>query len=407
MTGKKNSTDALQVALLMVVLEEEAVDAVRQAAAEMHWALVPLKFDKYFSTARGPHLTQQAILSQACLALIDFDRDPELALYTAEFLRHSFYQKIAIVGLSSHEDPELLLKAMRAGCSEFLTKPLDMDEFADTLARLDRHWSMRSARQENTGRLLSFFGAKGGVGTTTLAVHLAISLVSVSKKKVLLIDNHAQLGHVCLYLGLDGNRYHFAELVRNVSRLDQDLLRGFIATHSSGLDVLSSPDAYGSARNTDDEAVARTLDFLSAAYDFVLLDCEASFDHGNLSVVQASSQVYLVSTPEIGSIRDLSRYVDGLTQNEQATEKLQVIVNRYSSREAISIEQIEKAMRLPVAIKIPNQYSEVVSSINAGEPLAPGGKSQFSVQIREWAIALGGDAQSDSRPARKSFAPWK
>jgi len=403
----KYNSEALQVAVLTVNAAQETVEQIRQFATNMPWALVPLDFENYFSTTRRPHLTQQAINAQACIAVIDFDKDPELALETAEFLRQTFY-KIAIVALSSATDPDLLLRAMRAGCSEFLGKPFDHDEFLDMLARLDQRWSASVARPESSGKILSFFGAKGGVGTTTLAVHLAMFLVQVSRKKVLLIDNHAELGHVCLYLGLDGNHHHFNELVRNISRLDQDLLRGFITTHPSGLDILSSPDVHGSVRNTDAESVERTLEFLSTQYDFILLDCEASFDDTTVAVVDISNYVYLIATPEIGAIRDLSRYVDGLIQNEQATEKLHVVINRYSSREAVTIEQIEKTLHLPIAIKIANNYSELVRSINVGEPLPPDRKSDFSLQLVRWATALTGTTEATAQgPVKKRFALWK
>lgn len=408
MIQKRHNSDALQVAILTVNVDRETVDRIRQSAATMPWALVEVDFEHYFSTAKRPHFTQKAIDSQACIAVIDFDKEPELALETAEFLRQSFYHKVAIVALSSATDPDLLLRAMRAGCSEFLGKPFEDDEVLDTLAKLDQRWSASIARPQNSGKVLSFFGAKGGVGTTTLTVHLATFLVSVCRKKVLLIDNRGQLGHVSLYLGLDGSHHHFHELVRNVSRLDQDLLRGFIATHPSGLDVLSSPDVYGGVRNADPDSVERTLEFLSTQYDFVLLDCEASFEDVNFAVIHLSNWVYLIATPEIGAIRDLSRYVDGLIQNEQATEKLQVIINRYSSHEAVTIEQIEKAVHLPIAIKIANNYSEVVRSINIGKPVAPDRKSDFSSQMMKWATALAGVAETTSQePAKKRFALWK
>ena len=254
---------------------------------------------------------------------------------------------------------------------------------------------------------MSFFGAKGGVGTTTLAVHLAMNLVRSQGKKVLLIDNHAQLGHIVLYLGMDGSNHHFYDLVQNVSRLDQELLRGFIATHSSGLDVLSSPDVYGGSWKTDADAVERTLEFLSTQYDFVLLDCEASFEDINLAVIAFSNWIYLVATPEIGAIRDLSRYVDGLIQNEQATKKLRVIINRYSSHEAVTLEQIERAVHLPIAIKIPNNYGELVRSINIGEPLSMDSKSDFSVQMTKRATSLVKVAiPTAAEPAKKKFALW-
>jgi pilus assembly protein CpaE len=400
--------DALQVVVITVNVEQATVDQIRESAGGMPWNLVQVDFENYLSAAKRPHFTERAINAQACIAVIDFDKEPDRALETSEFLRQSFYHKIAIMALSSATDPDLLLRAMRAGCSEFVGKPFDRDDFTDTLTRLDLRWTAAICRTHNSGKVLSFFGAKGGVGTTTLAVHLAMFLVRSFGKRVLLIDDHAQLGHICLYLGLDGSHHHFHELVGNVSRLDQDLLKGFIATHPSGLDVLSSPDVHGGVRNTDAESVERTLEFLSTQYDFVLLDCEPSFEDINLAIIALSTFVYLVSTPEIGSIRDLSRYVDGLIQNEQATEKLQVVINRYSSHEAITIEQIEKAIRLPIAFKIPNSYSELVRSINTGEPVPSDRKSDFSKQLMKWAAVVAGvDQKTVAEPAKKRFALWK
>ena len=72
-------------------------------------------------------------------------------------------------------------------------------------------------------------------------------------------------------------------------------------------------------------------------YDLGLLDCEVSFEDINLAVVVLFHRIYLVATPEIGELRDLSRYVDGLIQNEQVTKKLQVIINRYSLLNVVTI----------------------------------------------------------------------
>jgi pilus assembly protein CpaE len=397
----------MQVALLTVHVAPETVAQIRSVAAAMPWDLLPVLSETYFTTTTRPHLSQRAIHAQACIAVVDFDHDYQYALETAEFLRQNFYQKISIVAFSSTTDPDLLMRAMRAGYSEFLGKPFDSDEFADMLARLDYRWATTIARPQKSGKIIPFFGAKGGVGTTTLAVHLAIFLVRDFKKKVLLIDNHTQLGHVALYLGMDGGSHHFSELVQNVSRLDQDLLRGFIATHKSGLDVLGSPEIYPGAPTVDTESVERTLEFLSTQYDFVLLDCEASFEDLSLAIIHLSDSVYLVASPEIGAIRDLSRYVDGLVQNDQATEKLHVIVNRYSSHEAVTTEQIEKAIRLPIAVKVANNYSELVKAINVGEPAPSNRKSEFSAQLTKWAGSLvGGEDKPVKEPVKKGFSLW-
>lgn len=407
MIETKVAPGAFGVALLTVKIEKNTVDQIRESASAMPWTLAEADFDNYFSVDKRPYFNQKTIDAQACIAVIDFDQNSKLALDTSEFLRGGFYHKIAIIGFSSSADPDLLLRAMRAGYSEFLGKPFNSDEFKDMLTRLDRRWSALLARPHDAGKVLSFFGAKEGVGTTTLAVHLAMFLVKDFKKKVLLIDNRPQLGHVALYLGIDGTHHTFHELVQNVSRLDQELLGGFIATHPSGLDILSSPDVYGGERNTDTEAVERTVEFLSSQYDFVVLDCEAAFDDINLAVMDLSNSIYLIATPEIGAIRDLSRYVDGLVQNQRVTNKLQVVINRYSSSEAITIEQIEKAIRLPITFKIPNDYFEIVRAVNTGQPVPSERNSYFSKQMLKWAGSLvGSDDTTIQARAKKKFGLW-
>ena len=116
---------------------------------------------------------------------------------------------------------------------------------------------------KNAGNVISLFGAKGGVGTTTLAVYLATFLVLEHRKKVLLIDHHHQLGHVCLYLGLKENPYYFDELLRNVDRLDAELLAGFLTHHPNGLDLLPSPYTCAARYGSSSRDMEQVLEFLT------------------------------------------------------------------------------------------------------------------------------------------------
>jgi pilus assembly protein CpaE len=207
---------------------------------------------------------------------------------------------------------------------------------------------------------------------------------------------------VCVYLGLDGTRYHFHEIVKNVARLDSELLRGFTAKHSSGLEVLSSPDICGGGRTIDPESLTKLLEFLRSEYDYIVVDCSTALHPADIAVLDASDQVYLVATPEIGAIRDLSRYVDNLTRIETTIDKMQVVINRFSSRYAVKVEQIEKAIRLPIAIKLPNSYTELVRSVNLGEPIEPSRKSEFAMQFIKWAASLAGPVPTKAAQAAPS-----
>jgi pilus assembly protein CpaE len=398
------TNSALSVALLTVGLDREVTDKIVQAANQHKWSLNHDDFDEYVSAVRRPAISADAKSADLVIAIIDFDRDPQGASETASYLQQLFFGKFFAAALSGNGEADLLLAAMRSGCNEVLRNPLDPRELSDLFDRQERQWSQNTGRARSTGHILSFFGAKGGVGTTTVAVTLAYYLVRQKNKKVLLIDNHPEFGHVCLYLGLDGTRYHFDELIRNVNRLDSTLLRGFIARHSCGLEVLSSPESHDLSRTVDPDALERTLEFLRGEYDYIILDCETSLEEASLAVMDRSDQIYLVATPDIGAIRDLSRYIDGLSRNESTNARLHVIINRYSSHGAIAVEQIEKAIRVPVEVRLCNAYTECQRAINVGEPIGPDKKSEISTQFSRWTSILTGDETPKASPAKKGFS---
>jgi pilus assembly protein CpaE len=405
-TSVQYNSSIPSVALITVSLDQELADQIADSASTMLWAIHRADCEGYISAVKRPPFPQPVKSANCCIAVIDFDKDIEQAVAAAGYLQDIFAGKAALVAFSASQDPDVLLRAMRAGCTEFIGGEFDQATFADTLSRLNTQWNAKSVRSAKRGSVVTFFGAKGGVGTTTLAVHLAMYLVQVHQKKTLLIDNHPELGHACIYLGLDGSRYHFHELVRNLNRLDSELLRGYIATHSSGLEVLSSPDVCGGRKATDPASMAQTLDFLRGEYDFVIVDCSNSLDETNLAVIEASNEVYLVATPEIAAVRDLSRHVDSLSQGDQNVDKVKIVINRFSAQHAVSIEQIEKAIRLPIAIKLPNSYTDVVRSGILGEPISPKAKSDFSTQILKWVNGLVGAApvqEEAAQPAKKSI----
>jgi pilus assembly protein CpaE len=397
------------VALIMIGLDPVLADEIADAVANMVWAVHRAECEGYISAEKRPPFPQPVKSAHYCIAVIDFDKDVDQAIEAAAYVQEMFSGKASLVASSASKDHELLLRSMRAGCNDFIGGKFDEVAFGETLNRINQLWTTKAARNAVRGSVLTFFGTKGGVGTTTLAVHLAVYLVQCHGKRVLLIDNRPQLGHVCVYLGIDGSRYNFHELVRNLSRLDSELLRGYIATHSSGLEVLSSPDTCVGRKATDPDSMAQTLDFLRGEYDYVIVDCPNSLDETTLAVIEASNQVYLISTPEIGAVRDLSRHVDSLSQNEENAERIKVIINRFAAQHAVSLEQIEKAIRLPVFVKIPNCYAEVVRSGILGEPISPKQKSEFGMQLLKWATTLAGPSLLMGEPAAKKsgFSLWK
>jgi pilus assembly protein CpaE len=405
------STNSFDVAVITVCVDPETTAEIIGAVESTQWAVTSATFEAYISAVRRPYFGPQIGAAKSCIAVVDFDLDADQAVEATRYLQGLFAGKITIIALAESHDQDLLLRAMRGGCTEFLHKPFNPDSLNETLNHLYEHFiTTASGAPTNTGSILTFLGAKGGVGTTTIAVHMAMYLVQVHKKRTLLIDHHPELGHACVYLGIDGSRYNYQEVVRNVSRLDSELLKGYIAKHPSGLDVLSSPDICSGLKFSDANSVATTLEFLRSEYEYVIVDCPTSMDDIGLSVIDVSTTVYLVATPEVGAIRDLARYVDHLMQIEGVTQKMQVVANRVSSRYAVDVEHIEKAIRVPVAIQLPNSYAELVRSANLGEPISLKGKSDFTSQFMKWANTVAGSttAVEEPKPKTKSkmFAMW-
>jgi len=398
------------VALITVSIGESLAEEVTNAVSEMPWNVRRADCEGYISHVKRPPFSQGVKSAHYCIAVIDLDTDMDQAIEAAAYIQEMFSGKAALVARSTSQDHEILLRAMRAGFNDFIGETFNSEAFAETLTRIGQLWQTRAASNAVRGSVVSLIGTKGGVGTTTLAVHLAMYLVQTHGKKTLLIDNHAQLGHACVYLGIDGSRHNFHELVRNLSRLDSELLRGYIATHSSGLEVLSSPDTCDNHRTTDAEQMSQTLDFLRGEYDYVIVDSPATLDETNQAVIEGSNLVYLVATPEIGAVRDLSRFVDALMQNTENKERLKVIVNRFSSQHAVSPEQIEKAIRMEIFMKFPNSYAEVVKSGILGEPIGPKQKSEFGAQIAKWVSTVAGPgttADAQASPKKSGFSLWK
>ncbi len=382
-----------------VCVDPDVAEQAVRVVSEMSWFVTSSSFEAYISDARRPYISPQSKAANACIALVDFDKDREQALETTRYLQHVFGNKATVMAISSALDQSLLLEAMRAGCKEFLVKPFQPRVMLDAVSRLQADYMAATSRSASLGTLLSFMGAKGGVGTTTLALHNAVYLAQIHKKRVLLVDTRPELGHVAVYLGLDGSKYHFQEVVNNVQRLDSALLQASVATHSSGLQVLSSPDSCCDTDGLNVDGVRRTIEFLLTEYDYIVMDCASDLNEVALAIMQASAKIYLIASPELGAVRDLSRYIDTLTQDPRLRDKIQVVLNRCGSRFAVNDEQVEKAIRQPVALRLSNAYTELVRAINLGEPVDPKGKSEFATQIIKWTNELAGVNSAAAAPA--------
>jgi len=386
-TSKQKPEHNVQAVFSVCASSEDAA-AVMIAVSRVAGSEFAGEFHEYISIDRQPQFSSALKTAPSCVALIDCDGDPELATQTIRRLQQTFPNRISLVALSSETDAGFLLQAMRAGCSDVIQKPVDPVVLAETLTRFQNSHPLSAHAAQDLGKVISFYGVKGGVGTTTLAVHLATHLVRIHRKKVLLIDHKHELGHVSLYLGIKDGAYYFEELIRNVDRLDPELLEGFVIKHPSGLAVIPSPDTTAVMHTSPAEAIERVIEYLRRQYDFVLIDSSMQYRDSIGAIMAASDEVSMISTPDVASLRDLARHIEHLSLTNGFISKARVIINRSTSDDAASPEQIKQAVQFPVSFSIPNNHADLMRAINSGEPISPQQRGGFTQAIARWAKAL-------------------
>jgi len=382
-TNSSNSSRVVQAVFSVCVPNEVALVAM-EAVAAVPGADFLGQFEEYISAEKRPQFPDVMKEATGCVALVYCDRDPELALQTMDRLRQTFEQKLRLIAVATKTDPQFLVRAMRSGCDDFLVMPIDQGLLTDALNRFQKSCMSKSPSARGKGKVISICGVKGGVGTTTIAVHLAMHLVTKHRKRVLLIDHKHELGHVALHLGIKESVYHFDELVRNADRLDSDLLDGFVTRHPTGLEVIPSPDVCGPLQEPSADAVARVMDYLRTRYDFVLIDGLLQLN----SMLLLSDEVALICTPDVAALRDLVRRIDHLSVSTGFTTKLRVVINRSNSDDAVSSHDIEASTRFPVAVSIPNNCADLMRALNTGEPISPQQGGGFTRAVAQWASRL-------------------
>lgn len=338
------------------------------------------------------------------ICVIDFDRDRGRARTTAERI-HAALPEVAVFAVSRDSQPDLIIQAMRSGCSEYLLKPLTHDQLLQSIARV----AAKKKESQINAQIVVFLGAKGGVGVTMMATHLGAILVKSHSRRTLLVDLHPAMGDAELYLGLLKYQYCFRDLAENAERLDTDLLQSFVLHHRSGLDLLPAPSSSQPSRRVSAEAIGATIDFLRYCYDVLLVDCPPGLSEQTLEAVRRADQVCIIAVPEVAALRNTARYLDYFARINYPREKIGVVVNRWTKRNTITDEQIEDAIHTQIFWKLPNQYYEVIRIINDGDPSSRSSSSELARSLSGLAAHLVGSAGTRGEAVKASkglLAMW-
>lgn len=332
----------------------------------------------------------QPTAPQPSLVMVDM-RDRPALLPAVAMLRRQ-HPTTGVVIVAAALEPSLMLDAMRAGVTEFVTVPLTAPELQAAIRRVTT-----PAVPTSTGEVFAFVGAKGGVGTTTVAVNVATALAHQAGGATLLVDLHLAYGDAAVFLGTEP-RFSVIDALENVHRLDKAFLSGLVAHVNAGLALLGSSDR-ASAAQVDAASVRALIDAAAQHYRYVVLDVPRS--DVMLAALEAASRIVIVANQELATVRVATRLAATLRQR-YGKDRLSVVVSRFDQLSEIGQDDVERVLGSPVAHTFPSNYRLALQALNTGRPVVLDNHNKLSAALTDFARGLVATAEHATEAPRQA-----
>jgi pilus assembly protein CpaE len=341
------------------------------------------------------------------LAIVDIRADVSSGMASIERLRAGS-AGLGIFVVASVPEPDLIMQAMRAGANEFFpwtsagdTAGRGMEEsFHASVRRTAARRDAASASDRPPCVTNVFLGAKGGAGTTTVAVNCAVEIARTTHRPTIIVDLKACLGEVALFLGVRP-RFTVLDAIDSLHRLDKDFLKELVTRHKSGLDILAGSEQFDRPNAQDAGGIEELLRVLTRLYDYVVIDAGNMINSFVVGALYTADTVFLVTNPDVPSIRNAQRLVDRVRQLGAGSERLKVLLNRVSDQGLIAPKQIETALGYGIHHAFTSDYRAVSTALNSGVPLALANNSDVAGQFGSFARNLLGIQDQPKEPEKK------
>jgi len=336
------------------------------------------------------------------IALVSLDTDPQRGLtLVAEITRDAPQCQILVVSRS--QEGSLILQAMRNGAKEFLSSPLNLDDFLAALDRIQTTQGGKHGRTRGTV-VMSVVGTGGGVGCTSLAVNLGCALAANKANSVAIIDLDLSLGDADVWLDIIPD-YTIQDVADNISRLDFAMLKRSLTQHASGAFLLPRPVHMDATSLLSADEMQRVIALLKATFTHLIIDLSKSFSPLDKTAMDLSDHILVVTQLDLPGLRNVVR-INQFLEEQKLAEKIRVIVNRIGLGDSqISLGKALETIGRDVYWQIPNEYAVMIESRNNGVPLVTEfPKAKITRAIQQLASQLDSGSTVDTEeeePAEK------
>src|SRR5258705_1303594 len=325
------------------------------------------------------------MLDYVCL---DLSGDPDPLFVFANQLRR-IKPAVNVIACSAAVPPQpsLLLEAMRSGVQDFLGKPVLTESLKDLLLRVREDLHTKDFSSQD--KLIVVMGAKGGVGTTTVAVNLGVQLATFAHKRTVLLDFARPLGNVHLLLDLHP-KFGVRDAIDGLDRLDSHFLAGLLTKHKTKLEILGGTTQPEEWQAIDVNVLDRVVNVAQNGFDTVMGDIGSQFSSEWVAILRSARMNLIVSEANVTSLLTLERRLLALKGFGIPQDRARIIINRWHKGDDDVLKSIQKDINRPIFASLPNDFRKASQAVNLGTPLMENHNNVLTNRYRQIAGQLVG-----------------
>ncbi len=314
---------------------------------------------------------------------------PDMDGITATEIISNTVPESPIIMMSVQGEQDYLRRSMLAGAREFLVKPFSADELINSIRHVHELEKVRRARYapvapapapgaaaaaaaaaagRETGKIITFFSPKGGVGRTTISTNLAVALHQLTGKPVVLVDGSLPFGDIAVILNMSPKAKTIADLIGSFEAADSDVVESILVQHSTGIKVLLAPPTPESTELITGAHIKHVLELLRERYAYIVVDTWPSFQEQVITMLDVADVILTLMTLEITSLKNVRVFMEVVEKLGYDEAKVQLVANRNDSSGGIKASDVEASLGRKIPHTIVSDGRTLVLAVNRGVP---------------------------------------